>query len=305
MARISTCVLRIAWATRETNVRLAIAANIFVAAGVVLLFIINLIFAQRIMRAWHPNSGWHPLFRRGFITIYVLIVVSLVMLITATIQSFFTQNLNTRRIDRDIQLYGQTLFAIVSFLPIPIVLVGLMVPRKSHVEKFGSGRWRSKIAILLSATFLLCLGATFRLGTNFKTPRPINSPPVYYNKACFYIFNFTVEILVLILYVVVRVDLRFHVPDGSKGPGDYSGRNKGDQGKEEGMIARKINTEGDVFDNAPEGGSSGNNSPDEEKGVLPADQKTAAPEEENTPTRIDHEQVFTKEEKVIENGNAV
>ena len=280
MARIMSCILRIVWATRPTNIRIAIAAQIFVAAGVVLIFVINLIFAQRITRAAHPNSGWHPLFSRALIAVYVSIVVSLVMLIVATVQSFFTLNLNTRRIDRDIQLYGQTLFAIVSFLPILIVIGGLIIPRKSRVEKFGSGRWRSKIYILLAATFLLCLGATFRVGTNFKTPRPRNNPAPYHNKACFYIFNFTVEILVLILYVSLRVDKRFHVPDGSKGPGDYSGRNKPEIGDGEGGISQKINSEGDVFDDSPEG-STGNDSRglrDEEKGVVPAEEGRVPPE---------------------------
>lgn len=87
------------------------------------------------------------------------------------------------------------------------------------------------------------------MGTNFKTPRPINDPPTYFNKGCFYFFNLTVEVLVIFLYVIVRVDLRFHVPDGSKGPGDYSGRNLADE--KEGDMAMRINTEEEVFDDAP------------------------------------------------------
>ncbi|KAL8685168.1 MAG: hypothetical protein Q9224_005935, partial [Gallowayella concinna] len=249
MARITTCVMRIVWATRPRNIPIAIAAQIFVAAGVVLLFVVNLIFAQRIIRAAHPNSGWHPIFAHFFTVIYVLIVVSLIMLITANVQSFYTLNSNTKRIDRDIILYGGTFYAIVSFLPFPLVIGGLIIPRKTRVEKFGSGRFRSKIAFLLTAAFLLCLGACFRVGTNFKTPKPINDPPTYYNKACFYIFDLTVEVLVIFLYVVVRVDRRFHVPDGSKGPGDYSRRNASD--KEDHMVNR-IQSEEEVFDDAPE-----------------------------------------------------
>ena len=297
MARIASCVLRIAWATRPTNIRLAIAAQIFVAAGVVLIFVINLIFAQRIIRAAHPHGGWHPLFSRLLISIYVLIIVSLVMIITATVQSFYTLNLNTKRIDRDIQLYGQTLFAIVAFLPIPMVIVGLIVPRKTRVEKFGSGRWRSKIHILLTAALLLCLGATFRVGTNYKNPRPRNNPAPYQNKACFYIFNFTVEILVLILYVVLRVDLRFHVPNGSHGPGDYSGRNQQETEPGDGVMGR-VNTEGEVFDDAPEG-SSGDSRivPDEEKGAPYA--------EESSDTLQGEIPVGTGEEKSAENGKVI
>ncbi|KAL8667961.1 MAG: hypothetical protein Q9168_007171 [Polycauliona sp. 1 TL-2023] len=249
MARITTCIMRIVWATRPRNISIAIAAQVFVAAGVVLLFVINLIFAQRIIRAAHPNSGWHPSFQRSFTALYVLIVIALLMVIATNVQSFYTLNANTKRIDRDVILAVGTFYAIVGFLPIPLVIGGLVIPRKTRVEKFGSGRFRTKIAVLLTAAVLLCLGAAFRVGTNFKTPKPLNSPPTYYNKGCFYFFNFTVEILVIFLYVVVRVDRRFHVPNGSKAPGDYSGRNAADEKEEQ--VATRIKSEEEVFDDAP------------------------------------------------------
>jgi len=256
MARTVSCIMRIVWATRPFNVRVAIAAQIFVAAGVVLLFVTNLIFAQRIIRAAHPHSGWHPLMSLFFKAIYVIIVISLVMLITSVVQSPYTRNANTHRIDRDIQLYGQTLFAIVSFLPIPLVVLGLIIPRKIRVEKFGSGRFRSKIYILLSATFLLCLGATFRCGTNYLTPRPRDNPAWYHSKACFYVFNFVVEILVIFLYIFIRVDRRFWVPNNSHMRGDYSrsrpGQSKSSDSKNEspGRLSNILSEE-EVFDEQP------------------------------------------------------
>ncbi|KAL9130367.1 MAG: hypothetical protein Q9217_001425 [Psora testacea] len=223
MARVVTQIMRIVWACYPRSIRVAMAAQIFVAAGVVLLFVINLIFAQRIVRAAHPHSGWHPLFHWAFIALYVMIVVTLAMIITAVIQSFYTLNENTKRIDRDVQLYGQTFYTVISFLPIPLVIGGLVVPRKTRLEKFGSGRWRHKIAILIVSALLLCLGAAFRVGVNFAGgTRPRDDPAGYQSKACFYIFNFVVEIIVILAYVLVRVDKRFYVPNGSHGPGDYS-----------------------------------------------------------------------------------
>ncbi|KAL9045646.1 MAG: hypothetical protein Q9214_001341 [Letrouitia sp. 1 TL-2023] len=257
MARIVTCVMRIVWSCYSTDVSIAIAAAIFVAAGVVLLFVINLIFAQRIIRAAHPHSGWHPFFSYFFHAIYILIVLSLIMLITANIQNFYTLNKNTKRIDRDIILYGQTFYAIISFLPVVLVIGGLVVPRKTRVEKFGNGRFRSKIYILVAASLILCLGACFRVGTNYKDPVPLTQPPPgYLSKACFYIFNFVLEILVIILYVVVRVDLRFHVPDGSSRAGDYSGTNalgekEGEQHSSAGRSVSRIQSEEEVFDDKP------------------------------------------------------
>ncbi|KKY25043.1 hypothetical protein UCRPC4_g02100 [Phaeomoniella chlamydospora] len=222
MARITTMVMRIVWANYPHDVSVAIAAQIFVAAGVVLLFVANLLFAQRLVRAAHPNFGWHRSFSIAFKVLYALIIIFLIMVITATVDTFYTLNTHTRKIDRRIQLSAQTYYALVSFIPIPLVILGLLVPRKTRVEKFGSGRWRTKVIILLTSSFLLCLGAAFRVGTNFKTPRPRNNPAWYHSKACFYIFNFTVEIIVVFLYLFLRVDRRFYIPNGSKGPGDYS-----------------------------------------------------------------------------------
>lgn len=243
--------LRIVWAVYPHNVRIAIAANVFVAAGVVLLFIINVLFAQRIIRASHPNAGWHPVFHYFYISIYVIIVLSLIALITATIQSSYTLNLNTKRIDRDVQLYGQTFYAFISFLPILLVLGGLVIPRKTRVEKFGSGRFRHKIAILLLAAVILCLGASFRAGVNYAGgERPSTDPAKYQSKACFYIFNFTIEILVIFLYVFVRVDKRFHVPDNSHGPGDYSRRleKAGAEKEEDSAGGMRLASEEETFD---------------------------------------------------------
>ena len=147
------------------------------------------------------------------------------------------------------QLYGGTYFAFVAILPIFLVIGGLIVPRKTRVEKFGSGRFRSKIYILLSASALLALGAWFRVGIQYMDPRPRENPAPYQSKACFYIFNFSIEVVVIWLYVIVRVDRRFYVPNGSKGPGDYSGRDKEKIG--EGISVRRVMTEEEVFDDVP------------------------------------------------------
>lgn len=251
MSRLITMVLRIVWAVYPHNARLAIAANVFVSAGVVLLFVINVLFAQRIVRASHPNAGWHPIFHYAFISIYVLIVLSLIALITSVVQQAYTRNLNTKRIDHDIQLYGQTFYAFISFLPFILVVGGLVIPRKTRVEKFGKGRFRHKIAILLLAAFFLCAGASFRAGANYAGgKRPRTDPATYQNKACFYIFNFTVEIIVIYLYVIVRVDKRFFIPNQSHGPGDYSRKPEEVEGKgeEENTEGMHIVSEEETFD---------------------------------------------------------
>jgi hypothetical protein len=231
MARITACTMRLVWSTQVTNISIAIAAQVFVAAGVILLFIINLIFAQRIVRASHPHWAWSKWFSLAFKLYYASIVVMLIALITCTVQSFYTLSHNTRRIDRDVVLVGATYFAVAAFLPIPLVLLRVVLPkRQEHVDKFGEGRFRTKIRILLFSSLILTLGAAFRAGTAY-VPRPRDNPAWYDSKACFYLFDFTIEIIVVFLYVFVRVDKRFYIPNGSHAPGDYSGRNDGPEKK--------------------------------------------------------------------------
>lgn len=221
MARITACTMRLVWASHPTDVSVAIAANIFVQAGVIILFIINLVFAQRVIRATYPHWAWKKWFSVIFKVYYATIVIALIALITATVQSSYTLSINTHRIDRDIQLFGGTYFAVSAFLPLPILLIKLFVAPKGRVEKFGEGRFRTKIWILLFASSILTIGAIFRTATNYLAPRPRLNPAWYHSKACFYTFNFTIEIIVVALYAAVRVDKRFFIPNGSSGPGDY------------------------------------------------------------------------------------
>jgi hypothetical protein len=223
MARILTTVLRIWSISAPQNIKLLLAANIFVAAGVVMIYIINLLFALRLLRSSHPHLGWNRIFSIIFYTLIGIVVATIVVLITAIIQSYETLNPQIRRIDRDITLYGVTYFGIVAFLPIPLVIVGLSLPKHSSLDKIGTGRWRTKVSVLLVATALISSGALFRMATSWKTPVPHTQPlPGYFHRAYFYIFNFGVEIIVLYLYAFLRIDRRFHIPNGAHGLGSYS-----------------------------------------------------------------------------------
>ena len=223
--RIVTMALRIAWARSPKDINLAIAAQIFVYVGTMILFIMNWFFAQRIVRAQHPRWGWSTPYRVVHRTSLGLLFVALVLLIFAAVDQFFTLDARLHTIDRDFQLAGQLYFAVFAFAPVILVFVSLAIPRHFS-DKFGIGRLRYNIAILLLVSTILTTGAIFRIATAFLPPTPIRRPaPWYFSRACFYGFNFATEILVVIIYAVVRFDLRFHIPDGSRGPGDYSGHN--------------------------------------------------------------------------------
>lgn len=210
------------------------AAMIFVYAGVILLFIANLFFTQRIVRAQHPHIGWSKPFSVALPALMVVIIGTILCLIAAVILEFYSRKESVSRAVRDIQIYGSTLYAVVAFIPIPIV--GISTLARQHpkikctqtIDKFGEGSMRAKIAIVLFSAALLTTGAAYRSGTTWLDPIPnmMNGQPVegpwYFSRGSFYAFNFSIELFMVIFWLAVRIDRRFIIPNGAKGPYSYA-----------------------------------------------------------------------------------
>ncbi|CAJ2512471.1 Uu.00g054860.m01.CDS01 [Anthostomella pinea] len=234
MARITTLAVRIGWATHQHNVRLAIAANIFVNVGILIVYIINLIFAQRMLRAKQPRLGWHPSISIALKVLYGGIAAALVCLITSAILGSYTLDAHTLQQCRDIQLTAITYLLVFTTMPLWLLLLAhVLLPRDADQELFGHGSMRSKLIILVLSSCTSVLIAGFKAGAIWSPPRPATDPAWYHSKAAFYVFNFSLEVLVLGLLTLSRIDKRFHIPNGSKGPGDYSGRNQDTTGDKE------------------------------------------------------------------------
>ncbi|OAQ63161.1 family c-likeg-protein-coupled receptor protein [Pochonia chlamydosporia 170] len=222
MARISANVMRIVWANYPHDAQIAIAANILTNAGVLLLFIVNLILAQRILRAHQPRLGWTKAVSLTFKALYVVVVALLVMVIISTVYSFYTLDMHVRSELRDIQLFAVTFLAVLAFLPIPIIVTTLLLPRAHPVEEFGKkGSMRTKLVLVLFTSTLLAFGAGFRAGVAY-VQRPASNPAWFHHKAAYYCVNYLIELIVVFTYALSRFDLRFHVPNGSSKPGHYS-----------------------------------------------------------------------------------
>ncbi|KAK4665295.1 hypothetical protein QC763_400720 [Podospora pseudopauciseta] len=223
MARIASLVMRIVWATRPTNTGIALAATIFVAAGVLLLYIVNLVFAQRVLRAYRPRIGWNKTLGWAWKGLFGSVVAVLVMVVTATVVGMMSSDLGVRQKTREVQLFAGVYMAVLAVSPVVVVAGAVFWPGgggNNKVDKFGQGRMRSKIFLLVGSSLLLTLGAAFRAGIGFM-PRLVTDPAWYHSKPAFYCLNFGIELVVVYGYAVARFDKRFHVPDGSSGPGDY------------------------------------------------------------------------------------
>lgn len=227
ITRIIATSLRMGWAVNPSNISLASAAQIFVYAGVVILILTNLFFAQRFVRAQHPRFGWRKSFSLSIgiwaliccIAVFLLIVS---VIVTASLQDAFSQ-----QAAQELQLFTNIVFTITALLPIPIV--GISAIAKSHptlkpkpVDNFGKGSLNRKMVIIFSTATMLSIGAIYRASITLVSPVSLEAPvPWYFSRASFYVFNFTLEFVLITLWLVVRIDAQFIIPDGANGPMTY------------------------------------------------------------------------------------
>jgi hypothetical protein len=146
--------------------------------------------------------------------------------IVATVKSFYTLNTHSLKSIRTVQRFAMVYFTVFSFLPIPIVLLARFIPG-GNKTRFGKlGTMTHKVIIVVIAAALLsksqlnesvqctltpvALENSFRAGINFLPPRPVTNPAWYHKRAAFYVFLPTIEVLVVALYAITRVDQRLH-----------------------------------------------------------------------------------------------
>jgi amino acid transporter len=177
-----------------------------------MLYIINLNYAQRIMRAYHPKFGHSKPVKWIFLAYYLSLIAVLIMVITATILLFYTLNMNILRISKDIQHFALVYLAVFCFMPFPIVLISRWTSRRENKARFGKlGTLTHQVIIVLVAATLLLIEAMFRTVTTLLPAHLITNPPWYDKRAAYYCFLPTIEVLVVLLYAVTRVDQRFFI----------------------------------------------------------------------------------------------
>ncbi|KAL2024051.1 hypothetical protein VTK56DRAFT_286 [Thermocarpiscus australiensis] len=244
VARIAALAMRIAWATDPRGVRVALAAEVFTSAGVLILFVINLAFTQRIIRAYHPGLGRRKPVTLLFAALFASALLILVMVVTVTVHSAFTLDPHTLSVDRSIQLFCVTYLAVYAALPIPLVALAAasalphQQPRRRTTTTATTtvvdkrrlndyGRFRTTLALLTGTAALLAAGAIFRAAVAYQTrPAAAQHPAAWFHsRACYYLFDFGIEILVVYAYTLARFDRRFYVP--RDGGGSSSGRRVG------------------------------------------------------------------------------
>lgn len=236
MARIVTCIMRLVWATRPTNVRIAIAAQIFTNLGILIVYVVVFILSQRLLRMTHPRVGWSQALSIADIIIYVFLGIAIVLVIAFTVLSFYT--LDTKLLSAASWIQRGAITYLLLFNVITLVVWLYSLSPTGTIDIPGTGSLMSKQAILGTAVVLLNLIAGFHAGTTWEPARPASDPAWYDSRAAFYMLNFFCEIVVVYMLLITRFDHRFWVPNGSTGPSDYSrgGKMDSSQEAEEGKV---------------------------------------------------------------------
>ncbi|KAK0342661.1 hypothetical protein LTR91_022159 [Friedmanniomyces endolithicus] len=227
MSRVLTCIMRIAWATNPTNVSVALAAQIFTNAGVIMVYVVNMLLAQRILRARQPAVGWTRIFHWTCVALYTGIGLAIALVISMIVFSAYTLNLSTLQAARDVELVALTYITIFAFLAPAILILSLSLSASVVATHFGKRSIQHKAIVLGVSTSLQLVIACFRVSTTWQSPRPKREPAWYDSRAAFYCFGFVVEILIVLLLTVARIDLTFHVPNGSSKRRSYMEEKEG------------------------------------------------------------------------------
>lgn len=186
------------------------------------LFLVNAFFVQRITRAVQPNFGWNPLTGIFFKVIFISVPVIIVWNIIALVGSFYTLDEKKLLAVRGMSIFGAVWTTLLSIFPVVFLAGVFAAPKSGPPENFGTGRLLTKVIMVISASITLFVGALIRINSLINV-RPKDMPGVLNGRPVFYITGFLFEMLVVIGYASFRIDLRFHVPDGCHGPGDYAG----------------------------------------------------------------------------------
>ena len=120
--------------------------------------------------------------------------------------------------------------------------------------------------------------------------------------------------MVILLYVVVRVDRRFWVPNGARAAGDYAAGGSGKEVELEKGVERGIMPEEEVFDDVPEAEvvdavDGKKKSADPEKQIPEPEKQTSEPEKQNPApdNKIPEleEKVSEPEKQILESENKI
>ncbi|OAA70564.1 hypothetical protein ISF_02538 [Cordyceps fumosorosea ARSEF 2679] len=259
MVRVMTCIFRIVWAFSSPR-GVVLAATIFQNGGAAVIFAVNLFLAQRIVRAMHPGFAWRPAF--SYISLFLIFSVPavIIMNVIATSFSFFSVGRPVRLEAAEIVLtFGASWNMMLVAMPLLWIFLAGAAPHPPP-EQFGEGDLSRKASLVVFSATTLMVGMAVKIAA-IANPESVAAMSPLFTKVAFYTTGFMLEIFTVAAYAYFRIDLLFHIPNGSSGPGDYSVRGE-PQSWTAGEVMREIHKMGVRYELlSSQGGSGGKKGP--------------------------------------------
>jgi hypothetical protein len=200
---MTALILRIASTLNGYNGQIYIASQMFIATLEVLLIFTNLAYTHQVIRTQHGHGIISTLV---FITVYFFLFLAWAMQLGGLGATFFTLDGYLRYVDYNLQIWATTFYAVVSLLPICFVAISSCIPGR---HRRASASLYLSIWVLLIGSLLVAVQAWYIAGT-FWVGRVNRFLPIpnYMSRAWYYVIIWTIDIIVVFLYIFGRVDRR-------------------------------------------------------------------------------------------------
>jgi hypothetical protein len=218
IARVISMSLRIAWTVDVTSKNIAIASNIFLNAGVLLLYIVNMLLAHRFILTIFPQLPRKKSAPFNLVTfVYVGSAIPLLILVVVPgVQLFLTSKPSTIHTDRDILRFAQCYLTVFVSMTVIATIASWTIYFTASKKASGlhAGHVTLRAGILFGAGSLLVWIQAVKILQTFytATPETAASPPWFLRRPILYSGFFLPELLVVIIYAVASIRLRFQMP---------------------------------------------------------------------------------------------
>jgi hypothetical protein len=196
-------ILRIASTLNGFNGQIYIASQMFISTLEVILIFTNLAYTHQIIRTQHGHGIISTLV---FITVYFFLFLAWAMQLGGLGATFFTLDSYLRYVDYNLQIWATTFYAVVSLLPICFVAISSCIPGR---HRRRSASLYLSIWVLLIGSLLVALQAWYIAGVFWvgRVNRFLPKPS-YMTRAWYYTIIWTIDIIIVFLYMFGRVDRR-------------------------------------------------------------------------------------------------
>ena len=226
MARVTTYVLRIVWSQYPYNSNLAIAAQIFSLAGIIIIVVLNIHFSVLVLwrlrpELQHVKPLYIALVAVRSVVLPVLIVgecspffplvpANDILAIVGGVQLQLTGDPNARSTDIILTKFAGTFNVVLATFPL---LFLALIACLYHSQLTSESLHVRRIGVTIVSTLLVLFIMVIRLVVSYK---PMTSDPWIVSKAAYYFFGPFFEILTSLFLAFVGLHELFGVLPANK-----------------------------------------------------------------------------------------